>query len=74
MGFTKASMSKKYLNIKNLKVSEKLYNFVNKELLKDTEISPEKFWTGFDKVIHELAPKNKSLIETRQNLQRPSKT
>ncbi len=70
MGFTKASMSKKYLNIKNLKVSEKLYNFVNKELLKDTEISPEKFWTGFDKVIHELAPKNKSLIETRQNLQK----
>ena len=33
----------------------------NKELLKDTNISPEKFWVGFDRATHELAPKNKSL-------------
>ena len=63
-------MQTKYLNINNLKVSEVLLNFVNNELLKETSISPEKFWLGFDKAIHELAPKNKKLIEIRENLQK----
>ena len=45
-------------------------NFVNSDLLKDTGISPEKFWLGFDKAVHELAPKNKALIKIREDLQR----
>jgi malate synthase len=53
-----------------LKVSEELLSFVNNELLKDTDISPEKFWLGFDKAVHELAPKNKELIKIRENLQK----
>ncbi len=62
-------MQKKYIKVNNLKVSENLYNFINKELLKDTEISNEKFWDGFDKVVHELAPKNRELIKIREDLQ-----
>ena len=34
--------------------------------LKDTNISPKKFWSGFDKVVHELAPLNKELIKKRK--------
>ncbi len=52
-------MKTKYENVNNLKVSNDLLTFVNKELLNDTNISPEKFWSGFDKTVHELAPKNK---------------
>ena len=63
-------MSTKYLNVNSLKVSETLLSFVNNELLNDTEISPEKFWTDFDKIIHELAPKNKELISIRKDLQK----
>tara|TARA_Y100000591_G_scaffold67165_1_gene55595 strand:- start:2758 stop:4917 length:2160 start_codon:yes stop_codon:yes gene_type:complete len=62
-------MSSNYLSINNLKVSKKLYAFVNEELLKDTNISSKKFWLGLDKAAHELAPKNKELIEVRENLQ-----
>ena len=40
-----------------LKVSEELLSFVNNELLKDIDISPENFWLGFDKAIHELSAK-----------------
>ena len=54
----------------NLKVSDDLLSFVNNELLKGTTISPEKFWLGFDKAAHELTPKNKKLIETREDLQK----
>ena len=41
-------MSTKYSSINNLKVSEKLLTFVNNELLKDLNISPDEFWIGFD--------------------------
>ena len=62
-------MSIKYKNVENLKVSEELLNFVDKELLKDTAVSPEKFWSGFSKVVHDLAPKNKELIKIREEIQ-----
>ena len=61
-------MSDNYLSINNLKVSEILLSFVNNELLKDTDVSPEKFWLEFDKIIHDLAPKNRELIKIRENL------
>ena len=63
-------MSKNYQNVNNLRISEELLSFVNNELLKGLEISPEKFWSGFDNVVHELAPKNKELIQIREDLQR----
>ena len=63
-------MSKNYQNVKNLKISDELLSFVNKELLKDLDISPEKFWEGFDNAVHDLAPKNKELIQIRENLQK----
>ena len=52
-------MKEKYISINNLKVSEILFNFVNDELLKDTEDCKRNFWKGFDKAVHELAPKIK---------------
>ena len=63
-------MSKNYQNVKNLKISDELLSFVNKELLKDLDISSEKFWEGFDNAVHDLAPKNKELIQIRENLQK----
>ncbi len=63
-------MKEKYVKINDLKVSEILLKFVNDELLKDTEVSPEYFWKNFNKVIHELAPKNKELIIKRNEIQK----
>ncbi len=63
-------MSTKYLSVNNLKVSEELFSFVNDDLIKDSGITSEKFWLGFDKAIHELAPRNKELILIRENLQK----
>ena len=62
-------MTNSYINIGNLKVSQNLANFVNTELLNGTNLAPDKFWEGFDKVVHELAPKNKELIDIRKDLQ-----
>ena len=63
-------MPTKYVSVNKLKISENLLSFVNDELLKDIDISPEKFWLGFDSAVHELAPENKKLIKTREQLQK----
>jgi len=65
-----SAMKKQYTKINNLSVSNELLNFVNNELLKDTKITQGKFWEGFDKAVHELAPKNKELIQIREDLQK----
>ena len=63
-------MKKQYTKINNLLISDELLKFVDKELLKDTKISSEKFWLGFDKAVYELVPKNKELIQIREDLQK----
>ena len=63
-------MKKNYIDVNNLKISSELLDFVNEELLKGTDIEPEKFWLGFDKCVHELSPKNKELIKIREDIQK----
>ena len=59
-----------FYKVFDLSVSNTLLKFINKELLPGTGISQGRFWSGFNKVIHELAPKNKHLIEIREKLQK----
>ena len=63
-------MQEKYIKINNLKVSEDLSKFINDELLKDTNVTIEKFWSGLEKALNELVPKNKELIKFREDLQK----
>ena len=62
-------MSKKYINTENLSISEDLHNFINNEAIPETNVSIDNFWKGFSKVSHELAPKNKKLLNIRKKLQ-----
>ena len=52
-----------------LQVDKELYDFINDEALPGTGISPEAFWSGFDSVIHDLSPRNRELLATRDELQ-----
>jgi len=63
-------MAKKYVFLGKLSISSKLLNFVNNELLPGTNVTKENFWSGLDKCVHELAPKNRKLLEFRENLQK----
>ncbi len=63
-------MKIKYEVVNNLKIAKNLLNFVNDDLLKDTNIKPDKFWSGFDKAVHELYPINKQLLKKRDELQK----
>ena len=56
--------------INNLKVDENLLDFIDNEVIPGTGIDPKKFWSEFDKSIHELSPKNKELIQKRNDIQK----
>jgi len=63
-------MAKKYILLGQLSIASELLDFVNNELLPDTGVATENFWSGLDKCAHELAPKNRKLLEFRENLQK----
>ena len=52
-----------------LKISSKLFDFINNEAIPGTGIKIEEFWNNFEKTVHEVTPINKNLIEKRENIQ-----
>ncbi|WP_409305086.1 malate synthase G [Peribacillus sp. SCS-155] len=58
-----------YVKSGNLQVARELYDFINSEALPGSEVDREQFWTGFEKLIHDLTPINKELLEKRDEIQ-----
>jgi malate synthase len=52
-----------------LRVARVLYDFVNNEALPGTDIDPDSFWAGVDKVVTDLTPQNQDLLRRRDELQ-----
>lgn len=52
-----------------LQVATPLVRFIDDQVLPGTGITPEKFWQGFDAIVHDLAPKNIALLAERDRLQ-----
>ena len=48
---------------------KKLYNFVNKVVIPETNLNIDKFWNDFSNIVDEVDPLNKSLIKKRSDLQ-----
>src|SRR3981189_1814139 len=57
------------VTVGNLRVAQVLYDFINNEALPGTDIDPDSFWAGVDKVVTDLTPQNQSLLNTRDELQ-----
>ena len=57
------------VTVGNLRVAQTLYDFVNDEALPGTDIDPDTFWSGVDKVVADLTPKNQDLLARRDDLQ-----
>ena len=53
-----------------LKISSILFDFINNEVIPGTAINSDEFWIKFAKIVHELAPLNKSLIQKREDIQK----
>ena len=60
----------KFVTTNDLKVDKTLFDFINNEVLPGTDINQDNFWKKFSKVVHEISPENKKLIEKRENIQK----
>ena len=63
-------MSTDYINVKNSKVHQTLYNFVNLEVLPNLKISEKEFWNSFIVSANELSPENRKLLKKRDEIQK----
>jgi malate synthase len=52
-----------------LQVATVLYDFIEDSVLPGTGVSSDKFWSGFDAIVTDLAPKNIALLAERDRLQ-----
>jgi malate synthase len=55
--------------VHRLQVATVLHRFIEEQVLPGTGIAPAAFWLGFDRIVHELAPKNAALLAERDRLQ-----
>ena len=52
-----------------LQIDATLKEFVDTHVLEGLEISPAKFWTGFSKIVNDLSPHNRALLDKRKEIQ-----
>jgi malate synthase len=55
--------------VDGLSVAKVLYDFIVKEVLPGTGVPEAAFWTRLDRIIQDLAPKNRALLKKRDELQ-----
>ena len=53
----------------SLKVSKDLKDFLENEVLDGLDISSDHFWTSFEEILNEFSPRNKELLEKREDIQ-----
>jgi malate synthase len=52
-----------------LQVASELYEFVNENAIPGSGVDKDVFWQKLSEIVHELAPKNKALLDKRDALQ-----
>lgn len=58
-----------YVQMGSLRVASALYEFIESRALPESGVPSERFWSGFEALIDDLAPLNKALLEKRDELQ-----
>jgi malate synthase len=58
-----------YVRIGSLRVDKALHEFIEQEATPRTSISAEAFWSGFAELLHDYGPRNRQLLQVRDELQ-----
>ncbi|PAU88291.1 malate synthase G [Pseudomonas sp. WN033] len=57
------------VQVGSLQVAKVLHDFINEQAIPGSGVDAQTFWTGFEALINDLAPKNKALLAKRDELQ-----
>ncbi len=58
-----------HVSVGGLKISAPLHAFIQAQAAPGTGIDPDRFWSALESILRDLAPRNRALLATRQNLQ-----
>ena len=53
----------------SIKVSHQLQDFLDNEVLDGLDVSSDAFWSSFEEILDEFTPRNKALLERREDIQ-----
>ena len=53
----------------SIKVSHQLKDFLDNEVLDGLDVSSDAFWSSFEEILDEFTPRNKALLERREDIQ-----
>ena len=57
------------IDCNGLSVARELYDLVNIEIIPGTGVNPDEFWESFARLVEDLGPKNRTLLEKRSRIQ-----
>ena len=52
-----------------LQIASEMVTFIEAKALPGTGVSADTFWSGFSDLVHELGPKNRDLLQVREDMQ-----
>ena len=56
------------IHLEDLKIDQRLYDFVNREAIPGTGLERAAFWRGFAALVRRLAPRNAALLATTRSV------
>ncbi|MFB0911821.1 MAG: malate synthase G, partial [Glaciecola sp.] len=62
--------AEQYVTKGKLSISNDLFDFIESSALPNSQTEPTAFWQGFERVLENLIPLNKALLNERENFQR----
>ena len=62
-------MSEDYIEVAALSVAEALFRFVEDEALPGSNVESDVFWRGLAELLNEFGPRNRALLDRREELQ-----
>ena len=66
---TRGKQMTEYVQLGNMQVAKEIIDLVANEIAPGTGVSVEQFWTSFEEIVDDLAPKNRALLQKRDQLQ-----
>ncbi|NVK43716.1 MAG: malate synthase G, partial [Oceanospirillaceae bacterium] len=57
------------IRVGSLQIAKPLYELIAREIAPGTGIEPDRFWHAFEAIVDDLTPKNRALLEKRDEIQ-----
>ena len=54
-----------FVDLQNLRIAKPLYDLVRSEIAPGTGLDPDEVWSAFARIVDDLGPRNRALLETR---------